>query len=77
MKPTRRDKHEITRDLLTIATKGATKTQLVYQTNINFKVLKTYLRRMTQSKLITNTGKHYHPTPKGHQYLEDFNKITI
>ena len=71
----RRSEHDITANLLEVARTGAKKTWLVYKTNINFHLLKRYLRTLLKNELVNFDGKFYTTTDRGHQYLETCNRL--
>jgi len=69
---------EIARDILTVANYGARPTELVYQANLNFKIIKQYLHELKASDLIFvedlngpgNRTRLYHTTEKGRSFIE-------
>ena len=71
----KRSEFEIIRDLLVIAKEGSCKTGLVYKGNLNFKIIKTYLEKLTKNRLILKHLDCYFTTEKGLEYINDFNKI--
>jgi len=46
VKSLRRNDLDICADILKVAKTGAKKTQIVYQANLNFKIVKKYLQRL-------------------------------
>lgn len=71
----RRDKLEIIEDLLGIADTpyGATKTKLVYQSNLNFTRLENFLPFLIEKELIeifNDDDSKYIITNKGRQFLK-------
>lgn len=75
MNKTRRDRTEITADMLRIAQDGARKTQLVYQANLNFRIIKRYLARLLDQGLLRHDPPRYYATQKGVMYLENFENL--
>jgi predicted transcriptional regulator len=68
----KRSKLEITADILRVAVGGARKSHIVYQANLNFQIIKNYLKELINSGLLqspTNGGKLYTTTEKGIQYI--------
>jgi len=69
---------EIARDILKAAQYGAKPTELVYKSNLNFNVIKRYLREMEGAGLILvddlhgpgNRTRLYHTTEKGKAFIE-------
>lgn len=68
----KRSKLEITADILRVAVGGARKSHIVYQANLNFQIIKNYLKELINSGLLqspTNGNKLYITTEKGLQYI--------
>jgi predicted transcriptional regulator len=68
----KRSKLEITADILRVAVGGARKSHIVYQANLNFQIIKNYLKELINSGLLqspTNGSKLYTTTEKGLQYI--------
>jgi len=69
---------EIARDILNAAQFGAKPTELVYKANLNFNIIKTYLKDLEASGLIFvehlhgpgNRTRLYHTTEKGSSFIE-------
>lgn len=76
---TRRCEIEIIRDILSLATKGAKKTQILYKTNLSYTQLQEYLNFLLNSHSLEieekGNTKIYKTTPKGLETLRDINKI--
>ncbi|PXF53950.1 MAG: transcriptional regulator [Candidatus Methanophagaceae archaeon] len=71
----RRDKFEIIADVLSIARKGARKTQIVYNANLNFKIVSEYLSFLEAKGFIGNTGRNYTTTEKGEKFLRIYKEM--
>ena len=71
----RRGKLEIIIDILSVATKDAKKTEIVYKANLNFKRVGNYLPYLEEKGLIENMGSEYKTTEKGKQFLRDYRKM--
>lgn len=66
---TRRNSFQVARDILVVADSGAIKTEIVYQANLNFKVVKKYLGDLIAKALIVQDGKRYHTTDGGRAFI--------
>ena len=73
-KPKRRDKLVIMTEIISIATKGTSKTQIMYKANLSFSQLKRYLALLSGHNLLAKSaqdGKEiYKATPKGVEFME-------
>jgi len=70
----RRNSFEIIADILIIAKNGAKKTKIVYEGNLNFKLVNEYLRDLRKKGLIRKVGRKFKTTTKGLDYLIWFSK---
>lgn len=66
----RRSRIDISAEILRVATKGASKTQIVYGTNLNFEVAKKYLEMLKERGLIEQDEDLYLTTSKGKEFQE-------
>ncbi len=73
----RRDRKDIDAAILRIAETGAKKTQLVYQANLNFSIIKRYLERLIddQGYLKQDDGL-FHTTSRGKEFLLRYDALT-
>lgn len=71
----RRNNIDICADILRVAQVGAKKTRIVYRANLNFKILKNYLKMLKENGLLKNEDGFYITTSKGAQFLEQYNGI--
>jgi len=72
----RRNDLDICADILGVAQNGARKTHIVYQTNLNFNILKKYLDRLIGDDLIEKTeNHHYLTTEKGVEFLKRYREL--
>jgi predicted transcriptional regulator len=74
----RRDKLQIILDILDTCVKGANKTKIVYQANLNFKMVNIYLDILTNNGLLEldkEQSKVYLTTNKGKDLLKDLKQI--
>jgi len=73
-----RDRLQIIADILLIASKGARKTQIMYQANLSYKLLCRYLSEVLDAGLVSfENGNCYVLTAKGKQFLsrhEEYSK---
>jgi predicted transcriptional regulator len=71
----RRHKLEVIFEILSLAQGGVKKTRLVYLTNINFSMLGRYLNVLFSMGLIEDKGKMLATTPKGVQFVEEYDEF--
>jgi len=71
----KRNNLEINADILRVAQGGALKTHIVYQCNLNFRIVKTYLKRLIGSGLLVHDAPRYYATEKGIRYLTRFDRL--
>ena len=73
-----RSRDVIISQILDICIKGASKTRIVYQANLNFRTINPYLDLLTKNGLI-NVKKEqnliYETTPRGLDLLDNFKQI--
>ena len=65
--------------ILSVAKKGAGKTQIMYRANLSFKQLQKYMDFLMKKDLLStnedNRGTQYETTSKGYEFLHDYKKI--
>ncbi len=74
----RRDRVEITAEILRLARRGVKKTHLVYRANLNHAILELYLSRMEQQGLIARNvlpERRIQTTDKGNQFVERYTNL--
>jgi predicted transcriptional regulator len=73
-----RGKLDIIADILRVVSQNAKKTQIMYQANLSYKVLKRYLRNVTAYSLISFEMEEqcYVLTPKGREFLKAYEKYS-
>jgi len=74
----KRNNLDITADILRVAEKGAKKTRIVYQANLNFKTLHEYLEKLESAGLLENSvdrGGLITTTEKGSEYLDHYEEF--
>ena len=65
----RRNDLDISADILRAAQGGALKTRIVYQANLNFKIVKRYLKDLIDRGLLRFSEPKYFATEKADNYL--------
>ena len=75
----RRNDLDICADILQVAKAGAKKTQIVYQANLNFKIVKKYLRRLIDTGMLMTADKSslYTTTNRGIEFLEQYTELVV
>jgi predicted transcriptional regulator len=73
----RRNDMDICRDILKVAKLGARKTQIVYQANLNFYIVKKYLERLTRGGLIEYREdiRKYFTTEPGNWFIDQYSDL--
>ena len=73
MSGTRRSNTEVIVDVLEAAYNGANKTRLVYSSNLNFKIIRGYISKLTKSGMLkVNEKGHFVTTEKGKNFVNDY-----
>lgn len=73
----RRNTIKLAVDILETAFNGATKTEIVYKANLNFKQVQRFLDFLMKKGLISvssNKRKRYHTTEKGKEFIRRYRK---
>ena len=74
----RRNDLDICADILEISRDGAKKTHIVYGANLNFNIVKKYLRKLMDNGFLSQTeGPCFVTTEKGTQFLEKYQNLII
>jgi len=71
----RRNDIDICADILKVARVGAKKTHLVYKANLNFEIVKKYLSRLSENRLISSENGHYITTEEGMKFLDSYQEF--
>ena len=73
----RRNYLEIYVDILQAAMTGAKKSHIVYQANLNFKIIRKYLDRLIDSGMLSPAGdsRRYTTTDRGVAFLDIYNEL--
>ena len=72
---TRRSRIDIVVDILKTVNNERTKTQVVYQANLNFKRADRYLQMLQNMGLVEKERGRYRITENGREYLNRFNEL--
>ncbi len=73
----RRNQIDIIIEILEVARADANKTNIVYRTNLNFKLAEKYLNLLQKNGLMDNRSDKYKITEKGKSYLEKAKAVTL
>ena len=72
-----RDRLQIVADILSIASRGAKKTRIMYQANLSFKLLCRYLGEVMDAGLVCfDDGNSYVLTSKGKEFLSKYDEYS-
>ena len=73
----RRSRADVVGDILSLATEEASKTAIVYRTNLNFTLAKRYIDRLLSDGLLKKVeeSEKYQTTEKGIEFLKLLNTI--
>lgn len=73
-----RSRLDIIADILLVASRNAKKTQIMYQANLSYKVLKRYLAEIVEASLIhfEREKQCYMLTSKGREFLEAYKQYS-
>jgi predicted transcriptional regulator len=74
----KRNRNEIISEILNICIKGASKTRVVYQANLNFRTVDPYLQLLIKNDLVeVHQGKHvrYETTERGICLMKTINQV--
>ena len=71
----RRSELDICADILEAASIGVRKTRLVYGTNLNFTLIKVYLKKLIGWSFIEERGGVYYTTDKGKGFVENYKEL--
>lgn len=72
----RRNDLDICADILRVTRDGAKKTHIVYKANLNFNMIKRYLKRLIGGKLLTFADGHYTATDRGLSWLTRYEDLS-
>jgi predicted transcriptional regulator len=74
----RRNNMDISVQILKIAMNGAKKSHIVYRANLNFEIVKKYLKRLYESGLInlpSISNRFFQTTTKGEEYIHSYENL--
>ncbi len=73
----RRDSKDIEADILRVTGTGAKKTRIVYQANLNFKIVKRYLKRLIEQGYLERVHDSlFLTTSRGEEFLRRYAALT-
>jgi len=75
VKNLRRNDLDICADILRATRNGAKKTHIVYKANLNFNMIKRYLKRLIGGGLLTHADDHYIATDRGLSWLSHYEDL--
>jgi len=74
----KRSKNKIISEILDICLEGANKTRIVYQVNLNFRTVNSYLDMLIKNSMIEVSGdakKIYKTTEKGKELRSNYDRV--
>ena len=71
----RRNNLDICADILRLSEGGAKKTRIVYQANLNFKMVKRYLDKLLEKEFLEQNGDQFFQTEKGSRFIERYEAL--
>ena len=71
----RRNSLDICADILKVTQNGANKTRMVYKANLNFNIIKKYIKRLTDSGLLESVNGRFFATEKGSMFLVQYREF--
>ena len=75
----RRNNLDISAEILQVAQTGAKKTQIVYKANLNFLLVKKYLKNLIEKGFVNKNDTRYYTTENGRDFLiryQEFSSMT-
>lgn len=70
-----KERLDICGEVLKVARGGANKTKIVYQANLNFKIVEKYLTRLENGDLLREKAGIYVTTSRGSRFLEQYSLL--
>lgn len=71
----RRNNLDIYADILRVSKGGAKKTHLVYHANLNFNIIKKYMKELLERQLLEQSGDRFYQTEKGSEFIERYETL--
>jgi predicted transcriptional regulator len=72
----KRNNLDICADILRVSRGGAKKTHLVYKANLNFNIVKKYIKGLTESGLLEKNGDRFYVTEEGNLFIDRYVKLS-
>ena len=72
----RRNNLDISAEILQVAQTGAKKTQIVYKANLNFLIVKKYMKNLIEKGFMNKYDTHYYTTEKGRDFLKSYQELS-
>ena len=66
---------DICADILRVARIPVRQTRIVYEANLNFNIVKDYLSTLKNKELIRNENGLYITTPKGKEFIQEYEML--
>ncbi len=74
----RRSSADICADILSVAVNGAKKTHIVYKANLNFRIVKGYIKTLVSGGFLTpEDDERYYSTEKGVEFLKRYRALLV
>lgn len=71
----KRERLEIMAEILFFCSRQRAKTNIMYETNLNYAQLKNHLKSLTSQRLLIQEKGKYATTEKGHRFLESYARL--
>lgn len=71
----KRNNLDICADILRVARIPVRKTRIVYEANLNFKIVKDYLSWLEEKGLLRNEAELFITTQKGNSFINEYNTL--
>lgn len=71
----KRNNLDICADILRVSKGGAKKSHLVYQANLNFKIVNKYIAELLDKELIEKDGNRFFVTEKGSEFISRYKAL--
>jgi len=73
----RRHKLDIMAEILRLSMAGTRKTRLVYLANLNFTILRKYLKLLEEKGFVYTYNSLIHTTPEGAEFLKQYEELMM
>ena len=71
----KRNRFDVSVDILKVTENGARKTSMVYGANLNFNIIKKYIASLIKSKLLEYNNPYYFTTFKGQRFMRRYEDL--